>query len=62
MPYNVVTNCVLTAPLLHVNIVSLLCSELSYTQYIVIVILYLCSVYFNKCIIMIIMINIKIVK
>jgi len=29
LPYNVATNCVLTAPLCHVDIVKLLCSELS---------------------------------
>jgi len=29
LPYNVAMNCVLTAPLCHVDIVRLLCSELS---------------------------------
>jgi len=38
LPYNVATNCILTAPLCHVDIVRLLCSELSLnTQFIVIV-------------------------
>jgi len=46
LPYNVATNCVLTAPLCHVDIVRLLCSELSLI--LSSVLLFACSVFFNK--------------
>jgi len=42
----VATNCVLTAPLCHVGIVRLLCSELSLI--LSSLLLYACSVFFNK--------------
>jgi len=46
LPYNVATNCVLTASLCHVDIVRLLCSELPLI--LSSLLLYACSVFFNN--------------